>query len=116
MMPGFTGAGGGVALIWVAAGAGAFVVPGFGVPRASSSRKRWAREMAAEVDVFGVVCAEAGLPSAGRGTKLVREEDLPFAARSAADSVAAVVESAGVFTEYERTRTTSAAANATLRS
>jgi len=113
MIPCFADAGGGVCLTCTGGGAGAFVVAGFGAPRASSSRKRWARETAAEVEVFCVAGAEAALPSAGRGTKPVREEPLPFAGPAVPDSDVDDDESVEVFTEYERTRTTSAAAKAT---
>jgi hypothetical protein len=87
------------------------------MPAASSSRKRCARVVAGVEVVAGAAAADDVVTAlSGRGSNVVRD---PFEF-DATEVVAAVVDDAAdsvaVFTVYERTRTMTAVANATVRS
>jgi len=115
---GFTGGGGGAGFVVFAVTVGGAGVDVCGAPSASNSRSFCAREIEADDDVFGVAGDEnvPFAPSAGSGTKLVRCPRAPPTVPCGAACVDPSTVSVVVLTEYERTRTTSAAANATVRS
>src|SRR5436305_6619720 len=110
------GLGGGAVSCCVTAGAADGAMAG--MPAASSSRRRCARVVAAGVDAVAGAGADDEVVTAlsGRGSNVVLDPFEFDATEVVADVVDDAAGSVVVFTVYERTRTITAVANATVRS